>query len=61
MKKSSFANRTPIFLSRSAIWHPATQQTVNMDAISSDNCKNMYGSRPLSAKVLITITNRNNS
>lgn len=60
MKKSSYANRTPIFLSRSAIWHPASQQTVNMDAVSSDNCKNMHGSRLRSAKVLITITNRSN-
>lgn len=60
MKKSSFANRTPIFLSRSAIWHPAAQQTLNLDAIPTDNSKNMYGSRPLSAKVLITITNRSN-
>ena len=58
MKKSSIINRTPIFLSRSAIWHPAAQQTMNMDAISSDNCKNMHGSRPLTAKVLITISNR---
>ncbi|PLX87749.1 MAG: hypothetical protein C0619_14185 [Desulfuromonas sp.] len=58
MKKSSFANRTPIFLSRSAIWHPASQLSVNMDAISADNVKNLHGSRPLSTKVLITITNR---
>lgn len=58
MKKSSFANRTPIFLSRSAIWHPASRQTVNMDAVSSDNGKNIHGSRPLTAKVLITISNR---
>lgn len=58
MKKSSFANRTPIFLSRSAIWHPASKQTINMDAVSADNCKNMYGSRLLSAKILIKISNR---
>lgn len=58
MKKSSFANRTPIFLSRSAIWHPSSLKTINMDAVSQDNVKNMYGSRPLSAKVLITVTNR---
>ena len=58
MKKSSFANRTPIFLSRSAIWHPASPQTINLDAISQDNVKNMHGSRPLSAKIRLTITNR---
>ncbi|PLX88886.1 MAG: hypothetical protein C0618_03070 [Desulfuromonas sp.] len=58
MKKSSFANRTPIFLSRSAIWHPASPQTVNLDAVSMENRKNVHGSRPLSAKVLITISNR---
>ena len=60
MKKSSYANRTPIFLSRSAIWHPASQHTVNIDAASSDNSKNRHGSRLRSAKVLITITNRSN-
>lgn len=58
MKKSSFANRTPIFLSRSAIWHPASPKNVNLDAVSIDNYKNRYGSRPQSAKVSITITNR---
>lgn len=58
MKKSSIANRTPIFLSRSAIWHPASKQTINMDAVSADNYKNMHGSRPLSAKILIRISNR---
>lgn len=58
MKKSSIANRTPIFLSRSAIWHPASKQTINMDAVSADNYKNMYGSRPLSAKILIKVSNR---
>lgn len=58
MKKFSFANRTPIFLSRSAIWHPASKTSVNLEAISAENLNNQRGSHLFSTKVAITITNR---